>query len=86
MVLLLSNCNFLFQLYGYTPLHMACLYDQTRVVAELLKKLKTELNAVNAKDNVSTTIILCAQCLCEYNIKFAVGVDSSSSRCKKWSA
>ena len=44
---------------------MACLYDQTRVVAELLKKLKTELNAVNAKDNVSI-IILFAQCLCEY--------------------
>lgn len=44
---------FLLQLYGYTPLHMACLYDQTRVVVELLKKFKSESSAVNVKDKVS---------------------------------
>ena len=32
---------------------MACLYDQARVVSELLKKLKSEPNAVNIQDNVS---------------------------------
>ena len=52
-----DNCYFLFQLYGYTPLHLACLYDQTRVVAELLKKFKTEQNAVNAKDKVSMNTV-----------------------------
>ena len=46
------------QLYGYTPLHMACLYDQARVVAELLKKLKSEQDAVNIKDKVGNVLIL----------------------------
>ena len=32
---------------------MACLYDQTRVVVELLKKFKSESSAVNVKDKVS---------------------------------
>ena len=60
-VYLIAILIFLFQVYGYTPLHMACLYDQTRVVAEILKKLKNEPNAVNTKDNVSTIIIVCMQ-------------------------
>ena len=54
------------------------------MVAELLKKFKTEHNAVNAKDKVSMNIVSMNQ-MCEmfsYNFAmFAVGMDSSSSCC-----
>lgn len=40
------------QFYGYTPLHVACLYEQQRVVSELLKKLRSDPKGVNIQDKV----------------------------------
>ena len=42
------------QIYGYTPLHVACLYDQQRVVLELLKTLGSNPGGVNIQDKVNT--------------------------------
>ena len=60
------------------------------MVAELLKKLKMEHNAVNAKDKVSLYVYLHLYCYvwdaCVHVNTFVVGVDSSSSCCEKWSA
>ena len=47
----LSLLLFSYQLYGYTALHVACFYDQQRVVVELLKKFSA--SGINIQDNVS---------------------------------
>ena len=48
-----STCMYYIQLYGHTPLHVACLYDQQKVVLELLKKMESSPKLVNQPDNVS---------------------------------
>ncbi len=40
------------QLYGYTPLHVACLYECQRIVQELLKGKLSKPDFVNMKDKV----------------------------------
>lgn len=44
------------QIYMHTPLHMACLYNQSRVVAELLKKLSSVEGSVCLPDKVHTCV------------------------------
>lgn len=46
----------------HTPLHLACMYNQGRVVAELLKKLSSVEGSVSVPDKV-TYVLHWYQCL-----------------------
>jgi len=45
------------ELYGYTPLHLACLYSHHRVVMELLRKLRSDSCAINTQDKLGWTVL-----------------------------
>ena len=40
------------QIYGYTSLHIGCLFDQEKVVDELLRRAEDEDGSIDAQDNV----------------------------------
>lgn len=46
------------QIYGYTSLHIACLFDQQRVVGELLRRVGDGGSPINEQDNVSSMSLL----------------------------
>lgn len=41
------------QVYGHSPLHVACLYEQQRIVPELLRLTSSCPNFIDLKDNAS---------------------------------
>jgi hypothetical protein len=49
------NVNEQDEIYGHTPLHMACMYNQGRVVTELLKKLSSVEGSVCVPDKYGWT-------------------------------
>lgn len=40
------------QVYGHSPLHTACLYEQQQIMQELLKKVDPKSDFINQKDKV----------------------------------